>query len=51
MKISECIQQLQDLYEKEGDIEVVMVINNHPEGYEPHIHKSSFYDRCDISIF
>lgn len=48
MLISEFIQQLQDLCDDEGDMEIVMVTDNNSLGSEPHLRKSSFYDQFQI---
>lgn len=42
MLISEFIQQLQDLCDNEGDMEIVMITDNNSLGSEPHLRKSSF---------
>lgn len=48
MLISEFIQQLQDLCDNEGDMEIVMVTDSNSLGVEPHVAKSSFYDQFEI---
>lgn len=48
MLISEFIQQLQDVYEEEGDMEIVMITDSNSLGSEPHLRKSSFYDQFEI---
>lgn len=48
MLISEFIQQLQDLCDNEGDMEIVMITGNNSFGSEPHLRKSSFYDQFEI---
>lgn len=42
MLISEFIQQLQDLCDNEGDMEIVMITDGDSLGVEPHVVKSSF---------
>lgn len=51
MLISEFIQQLQDLCENEGDMEIVMVTDSNSLGVEPHVAKSSFYDQFEITYY
>lgn len=46
MLISEFIQQLQDLCDNEGDIEIV--IGNNGLGFIPHVKKSPIYDQFEI---
>ena len=48
MLISEFIQQLQDLCDNEGDMEIVMITGNNSLGSEPHLRKSPFYDQFEI---
>lgn len=48
MLISEFTQQLQDLCDNEGDMEIVMITGNNSFGSEPHLRKSSFYDQFEI---
>lgn len=48
MLISEFIQQLQDLCENEGDMEIVMITGNNGLGSVPHVKKSRFYDQFEI---
>lgn len=48
MLISEFIQQLQDLCDNEGDMEIVMITDGNMIGCEPHVAKSSFYDQFQI---
>lgn len=48
MLISEFIQQLQDLCDNEGDMEIVMITDNNSLGSEPHLRKLSFYDQFQI---
>lgn len=49
MLISEFIQQLQDLCDNEGDMEIVMVTDSNSLGVEPHVVKSSFYEQFEIA--
>lgn len=51
MLISEFIQQLQDLCDNEGDMEIVMITGNNSFGSEPHLRKSSFYDQFEITKY
>ena len=51
MLISEFIQQLQDVYDEEGDMEIVMVTDSNSLGVEPHVAKSSFYDQFEITKY
>lgn len=51
MLISEFIQQLQDLCDNEGDMEIVMVTESNSFGCEPHLRKSSFYDQFEITKY
>lgn len=51
MLISEFIQQLQDLCDNEGDMEIVMVTDSNSFGVEPHVAKSSFYDQFEITKY
>lgn len=51
MLISEFIQQLQDLCDNEGDMEIVMITDSNSFGSEPHLRKSSFYDQFDITNY
>lgn len=48
MTISKFIQQLQAVYESEGDMEIVLKTDSNELGYEPHLRKSSFYDQFEI---
>ena len=48
MLISELIQQLQDLCDNEGDMEIVIVTGNNGLGSVPHVKKSRFYDQFEI---
>ena len=43
MLISEFIQQLQDIYDEEGDVEIALKIDNNDLGYEPILVKSTVY--------
>lgn len=47
MLISEFIQQLQDLCDNEGDMEIVIVTGNNI----PHVKKSPFYDQFEITKY
>ena len=51
MLISEFIQQLQDLCNNEGDMEIVMITDSNSLGVEPNVAKSSFYDQFEISKY
>lgn len=51
MLISEFIQQLQDLCDDEGDMEIVMVTDGDSLGVEPHVAKSSFYNQFEITNY
>ncbi len=51
MKISEFIQQLQDLCDNEGDMEIVLKTDSNELGYEPHIVKSAVYEQLNIVKF
>lgn len=51
MRISEFIQQLQDVYDEEGDMEIVMITDSNSLGSEPHLRKSSFYDQFEITKY
>lgn len=51
MLISEFIQQLQDLYNNEGDMEIVMETDRDSLGVEPHVYKSSFYEQFEITKY
>lgn len=46
MLISEFIQQLQDLCDNEGDMEIV--IGNNGFGFVPNVKKSRLYDQFEI---
>ena len=48
MKISEFIQQLQTVYDEEGDMEIAIKIDNHDLGYEPTVVKSAVYEQFNI---
>ena len=45
MLISEFIQQLQDIYDEEGDVEIVLKIDDNDLGYEPIVVKSTIYEQ------
>lgn len=49
MLISEFIQQLQDLCDNEGDMEIV--IGNNVLGSIPHVKKSPVYDQFEITKY
>ena len=49
MLISEFIQQLQDLCDNEGDMEIVIVTDNNGLGSIPHVKKSPLYDQFEIT--
>lgn len=51
MTISKFIQQLQDVYESEGDMEIVLKTGSNELGYEPHIVKSAVYEQINIVKF
>ena len=48
MLVSEFIQQLQDIYDEEGDVEIVLKIDNNDLGYEPTVVKSTVYEQFNI---
>lgn len=48
MLISEFIQQLQDIYDEEGDVEIALKIDNNDLGYEPIVVKSTVYEQFNI---
>ena len=48
MLISEFIQQLQDIYDKEGDMEIALNIDDNDLGYEPIVVKSTIYEQFNI---
>lgn len=48
MLISEFIQQLQDVYDEEGDIEIALKIDDNDLGYEPVVVKSTVYEQFNI---
>lgn len=48
MFISEFIQQLQDVYDEEGDIEIALKIDDNDLGYEPIVVKSTVYEQFNI---
>ena len=49
MLISEFIQQLQDLCDNEGDMEIVIATGNNGLGSIPHVKKSPLYDQFEIT--
>lgn len=51
MLISEFIQQLQDLCDNEGDMEIVIVTGNNELGSIPHVKKSPLYDQFEITKY
>lgn len=51
MLISEFIQQLQDLCDNEGDMEIVIVTGNNGLGSIPHVKKSPVYDQFEITKY
>ena len=48
MLISELIQQLKDLCDNEGDMEIVIVTGNNGLGSVPHVKKSRLSDQFEI---
>lgn len=44
MLISEFIQQLQAVYDEEGDMEIAIKIDDNDLGYEPIVVKSTVYE-------
>ena len=48
MLISEFIQQLQDVYDEEGDMEIALKIDDNDIGYEPVVVKSTVYEQFNI---
>lgn len=48
MLISEFIQQLQDIYNEEGDVEIALKIDDNDLGYEPIVVKSTVYEQFNI---
>lgn len=48
MLISEFIQQLQDVYDEEGDMEIAIKIDDNDLGYEPIVVKSTVYEQLYI---
>ena len=48
MLISEFIQQLQDIYYEEGDVEIALKIDDNDLGYEPIVVKSTIYEQFNI---
>lgn len=51
MLISEFIQQLQDLCDNEGDMEIVIVTGKNRLGSIPHVKKSPIYDQFEITKY
>ena len=49
MLISEFIQQLQDLCDNEGDMEIVIITDSNRLGSIPHVKKSRLYDQFEIT--
>lgn len=48
MKISEFIQQLQDIYDEEGDMEIAVKVDDNDLGSEPIVVKSTVYEQLYI---
>ena len=48
MLISEFIQQLQNIYDEEGDVEIALKIDDNDLGYEPIVVKSTIYEQFNI---
>ena len=48
MLISEFIQQLQNIYDEEGDMEIVIKIDGNDLGSEPIVVKSTIYEQLCI---
>lgn len=48
MLISEFIQQLQNIYSEEGDMEIVIKIDDNDLGSEPIVVKSTVYEQLCI---
>lgn len=48
MFISEFIQQLQEIYDEEGDMEIALKIDGNDLGYEPIVVKSTVYEQLYI---
>lgn len=48
MLISEFIQQLQDVYDEEGDMEIAIKIDDNDLGSEPIVVKSTIYEQLYI---
>ena len=48
MLISEFIQQLQDIYDEEGDVEIALKIDDNDLGYKPIVVKSTIYEQFNI---
>ncbi len=51
MLISKFIQQLQDLCDNEGDMEIVIVTGYNRLGSIPHVKKSPIYDQFEITKY
>lgn len=49
MLISEFIQQLQDVYDEEGDMEIAIKIDDNDLGSEPIVVKSTVYEQFYIT--
>ena len=48
MIISEFIQQLQDIYDEEWDMEIAIKVDDNDLGYEPIVVKSTVYEQLYI---
>ena len=48
MLISEFIQQLENIYVEEGDMEISIKIDDNDLGYEPIVVKSTIYEQFNI---
>ena len=48
MLITEFIQQLQDVYDEEGDLEIAIKIDDSDLGSEPIVVQSTIYDQLYI---
>lgn len=48
MLISEFIQQLQDVYDEDGDMEIAIKIDDNDLGAEPIVVKSTVYEQLYI---
>jgi hypothetical protein len=49
MLISEFIQQLQDVYDEDGDMEIAIKIDDNDLGSEPIVVKSTVYEQFYIT--